>query len=284
VGGDLGPALPRVIGQALLPERRHKETPSDAGTEAHWSLTHGEWVKRFPGLDCGITPASAGDYGLGRNDHRHVVDVYGSLGSRLGFGLVAVGRQVHGTDVRVVAAGPDSIRHPEDARSKLSRLLVVGELDGLVTGDRGVLLASTAADCVPAYLVDPVREVIGLAHAGWRGTALGVLSRGVDAMCDAGAMMESLHVHLGPAICGTCYEVDAPVLEAFDLEGNRAHLDLRGVLSEQARQLGVPAEQISASAWCTRCSDGLLHSHRGGGRSAGRMAAYIGLRQVPMGP
>ena len=282
MGGDLGARPRRVIGRDLLPERRYRETPRDSGTEAHGRLTHGEWVDRFPGLECGITTASAGDYGLGRNDHRHVVDVYGSLGSRLGFDLVAVGRQVHGRDVHVIRADHASTLPPEDARSTPPRLLIVGELDGLVTGERGVLLASTAADCVPVYLVDPVGDTIGLVHAGWRGTALGVLRRGVRAMCGAGAV-ESLHVHLGPAICGSCYEVDAPVLEAFDLEGERAHLDLRGLLTEQARQLGVPTQQISASAWCTRCSDGLLHSHRGGGRSAGRMVAYIGFRPATMG-
>ena len=83
---------------------------------------------------------------------------------------------------------------------------------------------------------------------------------------------------MGPAICGPCYEVDEPVLHALGLRGDREHVDLRAVLSDQAKDEGIADHHISISPWCTRCSDGLLHSHRGGGVAAGRMAAYLGRR------
>jgi YfiH family protein len=271
--------------------------PHDSSLDPGARLVLQEWEEQFPDLRCGITTASDGDYGISRNDPANLADVYGVLGSRLGFDLVAVGRQVHGTDVRVVgrADAEDSPhQHARRARrepgsavwppgsgpSGRARLLIAGELDGLVTGDPGVLLASAAADCVPVYMVDQASGAIGLVHAGWRGAARGILRRGVHALNGMGAESESLHIHLGPAICGSCYEVDAPVLEAFDLDGERARLDLRGLLTQQARRLGVAEEHISASAWCTRCSEGLLHSHRGGGLSAGRMAAYMGRRRA----
>ena len=240
-----------------------REVPRD---DPPRDLTHAEWEERFPGLACGITTSFDDDYGLSRGDAGSRLEAYVSLGARFGFRAVAVGRQVHGTDVRTIEWGT------------ATGLLLAGQVDGLATASSGLLLAATVADCVPVYLHDPVSGTIGLLHAGWRGTAAGVLRSGIRAMNALGAAGESLHVHLGPAICGPCYEVDAPVLQALELPGERAHIDLRAVLSGQAREMGIAGDRTSLSAWCTRCSDGLLHSHRGSGPAAGRMAAFIGRR------
>jgi copper oxidase (laccase) domain-containing protein len=155
---------------------------------------------------------------------------------------------------------------------------LAGRVDGLVTRSRGVLLASTAADCVPVYLLDSATGVVGLVHAGWRGVAGGIFGTGLARALAMGAELGGVRVHLGPAICGPCYEVDGPVLGALGLPGERAHVDLRGLLARQAVAAGLDRLRVSCSAWCTRCAGAELHSHRGSGGQAGRMAAFIGLR------
>lgn len=255
---------------ATVPERAPtpdgapaREVPRDEGRK---DLAHTDWEERFPGLVCGITTAFDTDYGLSRGDAGSRLEAYASLGRRLGFGAVAVGRQVHGNRVRTLGSEPTE------------GLLLAADVDGLTTRHTGWLLAATAADCVPVYLYDPPSGALGLLHAGWRGAAKRILPAGLRALGSLGAGPRSIRVHFGPAICGDCYEVDEPVLRALGIGGDRAHVDLRAVLSHQAREGGVAEGHVSVSSWCTRCSGGWLHSHRGEGATAGRMAAYLGLR------
>ena len=89
-----------------------------------------------------------------------------------------------------------------------------------------------------------------------------------------------IRLHLGPAICGLCYEVDRQVLEQLGRPENRAFLDLRGLLLQQALEGGVEEDLITVSAQCTRCGPEKLHSYRRDGQKSGRMAAFLGLRSV----
>lgn len=244
-------------------DARVREVPRD---ELPRDLVHAAWEERFPGLVCGITTVFDADYGLSRGDAGSRLVAFASLGKRLGFEAVAVGRQVHGSRVRVLRS------------ESVAGVLLADNVDGWATTSSGWLLAATAADCVPVYLFDPFSGALGLLHAGWRGTADRILRRGTRAMSSMGAALDSVHMHLGPAICGMCYEVDEPVLRALGLPGDRARVDLRAVLSEQAKDEGIAGSRISISSWCTRCSEGLLHSHRARGLGAGRMAAYLGRR------
>lgn len=267
MGLDPGTTTPDPVAASGLAERTREHPRDEVGRD----LACTRWEERFPRLRCGITTAFDVDYGLSRGDACSRLEAYSSLGARHGFETVAVGRQVHGTEVRTLEAGA------------ISGLLIAGPVDGVATARPGLLLAATAADCVPVHLYDPVSGSLGLLHAGWRGTAGGILGVGIDALIALGGARDSIHVHLGPAICGACYEVDTPVLHALGLRGNRAHIDLRAVLAEQARAAGIASGRVSISAWCTRCSEGLLHSHRGTGPSAGRMAAYLGLKATDEG-
>lgn len=143
------------------------------------------------------------------------------------------------------------------------------------------MLAVTAADCIPVYLVGPASGVIGLLHAGWRGVAAGVLEAALARMAagwpDAPG---DLVVHLGPGICGSCYEVGREVLGALGLPPEeRGHVDLRVALARRAVEAGVAAERVSVSGRCTRCEGDHFHSHRGSEGEAGRMAAYLGWRE-----
>lgn len=173
--------------------------------------------------------------------------------------------QVHGSSIRVHGDPPAGVT-------------VVGEGDGHVTRTPGVLLTVTIADCVPVFVADPVRRAVGLLHAGWRGTAAGVVESGMAALAEAlGSRVGDLTVHLGPAICGTCYEVGPEVFRALGQRIPPAPrpIDLRRVIKRCATASGTRPEQVTVSRECTLCGDGRYFSHRRG--DAGRQRAFIGI-------
>ncbi|MGH7540748.1 MAG: polyphenol oxidase family protein, partial [Gemmatimonadota bacterium] len=189
-------AAPPALGAESLEGRTIRERPDRA--EPATALRHAGWEAVHAGLACGITTAFAGDFGISGTTVDALLDAYLGLARREGFPRVVVGRQVHGVVVRALAAGaPTGDDEPA--------LLVVSRADGLLALEPGLLLAVTAADCVPVHLLDPVARRAALLHAGWRGTAGGILERAVRAIRDAGSRLDDLHLHLGPAICGRCY-------------------------------------------------------------------------------
>src|SRR5690606_25438459 len=95
-------------------------------------------------------------------------------------------------------------------------LQLAGSADGHATMLADLLLAVSVADCIPVSLVDPGRRAIALLHAGWRGVAAGIITEGIAALRRlAGSSPADLHLHLGPAICGSCYEVGPEVYAAL---------------------------------------------------------------------
>lgn len=153
--------------------------------------------------------------------------------------------------------------------------LAVSEgFDGHVTDRSGLLLTVSVADCVPIFLVAPAARRIAILHGGWRGTARRILHAGLDRLSGDSA---DIHVHLGPAICGRCYEVGPEVHEALGLPApaGPAPVDVRAVLARQAVDAGVAPDHISISEHCTRCGDGFF-SHRAG--EPGRQLGVLGLR------
>ena len=142
--------------------------------------------------------------------------------------------------------------------------------DGHISTTRGIGLAVTVADCVPVFIAHP-SGASALLHAGWRGTAAGILGVALRDLRTAGLEAADLRIHFGPSICGACYEVSPNVHQ--ELTGRTVDVptpvDLRQVLADQAREAGV--RQISISHFCTLCHQGRFFSHRGGdlGRQLG---------------
>lgn len=172
---------------------------------------------------------------------------------------LATARQVHGNRVLVHGLTWEGwLRH--DAA------------DGHVAPDRGIALAVTIADCVPVFIAHP-SGACALLHAGWRGTAGNILGVGVAALRKAGLAARDLHVHLGPAICGRCYEVGPDVYAQITGQSTPANacVNLRAILAAQATALGIP--NVTISERCTRCDNDRFFSHRAG--DAGRMLAVV---------
>lgn len=266
-------------GPSAITERLRVAAPFDL-------YEHVGWEGRFPGLVAGVTAAGPGaDFGLGTaSPPTRFFEAHARLAGQLGFPLGLLARQVHGARVVRLGREPPWFAEGGAGRAEVGptggpHLHVAGRADGLVAACGGVLLTVTAADCVPVYLVDPRTRLLGLLHAGWRGVAAGVLERGVAVALEAGAEAGRLLLHLGPGICGDCYEVGPEVGRALGLgEAGRRTVDLREVLAERAGGLGISGDRLSRSTWCTRCARDRFHSHRGSGDEAGRMAAYLGWR------
>ena len=162
---------------------------------------------------------------------------------------LASAKQVHGTHV---------LLHQET----FDGWLRVDGADGHLLVGAGAL-AVTIADCVPIFIAHP-SGAIGIVHAGWRGTADGILAKGLRLFAANGFPVDELHVHLGPAICGRSYEVGVDVYErltGWPTQRPR-QVDLRALLAEQASQFGVAG--WSASGECTRCDNDQFFSHRAG--------------------
>jgi YfiH family protein len=87
--------------------------------------------------------------------------------------------------------------------------------DAMVTRQKNILLCIQTADCVPVLFADPVNQIIGAAHAGWRGLAAGILQNTLQAMIDLGAKREHIKAAIGPCAWAESYEVGADVMEAF---------------------------------------------------------------------
>jgi len=197
-------------------------------------------------------------------------------------------RQVHGA--RVVMLGGET-RDGLDADAPLSQQ--VGRpggpalldqdgqppaADAAVTALPGNALVVLVADCVPVVLVAP--GAVGVAHAGRAGLAAGVVPATVAALGALGAAPRRVHAEIGPAVCGRCYEVPAPMRAAVDAivpgtatttRAGGPALDLRAGVEAQLRQSGVT--DITVSDRCTM-EDRQFFSHR---RDAGRTGRFAGV-------
>lgn len=188
-------------------------------------------------------------------------------------------RQLHGCEVS--SHDPKAGEKPplREHYSSRGSLTVVEDGDGHVTASPGILLSVTVADCVPISLVDPRTRSLGLLHGGWRGVARGILEAGVTLLTRRyGSRPQELHLHMGPSICGACYEVGPEVHSALGLRvpQHPAPVNLKTLLGERAVAVGVPISQITLSAFCTRCGGSPLFSHRGG--DGERQLGLLGVR------
>jgi YfiH family protein len=153
--------------------------------------------------------------------------------------------------------------------------------DGLVTGVEGLALCLRAADCSLIVVADPERRTLGVAHAGWKGSARGVVVNLVRTLeHHYGSRPETLRAAVGPTIGASRYPVGPEVPGAFlrlrswagehvCARDGRLHFDLAGANAHFLREAGVPADRIEVSDLCTYDDAQLLHSFRRDGARAG---------------
>ena len=256
---------------------------------AHGSLAHGIFTRRggyseppYAGMNVAV---STGD------DPARVQRNLGVIARAVGLPLVSAS-PIHGTTVTTIERLPG-----EDLPRLRARLRGV-RADAMVTNTPGLGLFWGFGDCAPVVLYDPRQRAVGLAHAGWRGTAGAIVPKTIAAMGERfGTRPADLLVGIGPAIGACCYAIGDEVQERFAREplaweharfvertdpgssAARRYLDVAESNVGQIRASGVPAAQIALSGYCTGCRRDLFYSHRCEGEPSGRFGAVIGLRQ-----
>lgn len=195
----------------------------------------------------------------------------------------------------------------------LPRERLVG--DGLITSTPGLVLGIQTADCLPIILVDAKLRVVGVFHAGWRGTLKRIVEKGVGEMRRLfGSRARDLKAAIGPGIRGCCYEVGQEVRDHFESQfayaaklfreveefnevrekypmlfltarapghselPKKIYLDLVEANRRQLLAVGVPAKSIEATPLCANCRPDLLFSYRAEKGKTGRMMGVVGIR------
>jgi len=159
--------------------------------------------------------------------------------------------------------------------------IVREETDGVGTGLPGVLACIFTADCIPLFLVDPVKRQFLLIHAGWRGTLSGIAGKGVRVLQEKGSSPSDLLCWMGPFIGLCCYEVSLELAGRFsrafptvhDAVRGR-HLDLGRINSCQLEQRGIRKENIEICGSCTKCNSERFYSYRARGDLGGRIYSF----------
>ena len=210
------------------------------------------------GVTAFTTGRVAGSYGTQSDEPvRDVMGRWSSLRSRLGAARLATASQVHGEAI---------LEHDRSWTGWLRG----DAADGHLALRAGTAMAVTVADCVPVFIAHP-SGAAGILHSGWRGTAAGITERAIIRLQSLGYRPGELRVHLGPAICGRCYEVSADVARQLTGRdpGRNVAVDLRDLIARRVRDLGVSS--VTTSPYCTRCDNDRFFSHRAGdgGRQIG---------------
>lgn len=229
-------------------------------------------------------PLNSMNLGIGRGDDpAAVIENYKIAGNAIGFDYnrLVFFPQVHKNDIFVA--------REEDAGMGFRTLRP--EYDGIITNVKNLPLATFHADCTPIFLLDPVRQVVGVVHAGWRGTSLEAAGKAVIKMQEVfSCVPENILAGIGPCGGRCCYETDWDVPNAmikslgdeandyFSYSGKKYLIDLAGLNKLVLKRHGICDENITVSGICTCCNPDIYWSHRATGGIRGAMAAIIMLR------
>lgn len=186
--------------------------------------------------------------------------------------------QVHGDKIKVISN--------EDI---INGNLNFSGVDGFITDVPGIVLKTSHADCCPVYMFDPVRKVVGLAHAGWRGTVSKIAENLARNFTEKfGSKTENLICALGPCIGECCFEVGEDVKNEFESlklgmifkknKNGKFNIDIKETNKRILENCGVPSENIIKSDVCSSCNKDWLFSHRATQGKRGNNGAFITIK------
>lgn len=252
------------------------------GTEAVKHL----FSTRMGGVSEGIY--SSMNLSYTRGDRKEAVDEnYRRIAAALGCSVedMVCSDQTHTTNLRIVGRA--------DCGKGITRAKDYSDVDGLLTDEPGVYLATFFADCVPLYFVDTKKKAVALAHSGWRGTVARMGQCVVEKMREAyGTDPADLVAAVGPSICQECYEVSGDVAEAFAAAFHKPgqereillpkgcgkyQLDLWRANEIVLTEAGIPGDNIQVTDLCTCHNNRYLFSHRASRGQRGNLGAFLGL-------
>ncbi|HOP64800.1 MAG TPA: polyphenol oxidase family protein [Spirochaetota bacterium] len=177
--------------------------------------------------------------------------------------------QVHGDSIIHVVSEPSADQ------------VAVAEADGLITAIRGVCLVIRTADCLPVFIYDPVQNVLGAVHSGWKGTLLDISGRCVEDMVRIyGSKPENINAFIFPSIGPASYEVNNDVAKYFPDEteerDGRLFVNLWLRVERSLIKEGLDKSRIFNPQICNRINHGEFYSHRHG--DLGRNLNYAFIR------
>ncbi|MBO4853765.1 MAG: peptidoglycan editing factor PgeF [Oscillospiraceae bacterium] len=210
-----------------------------------------------------------------RENYRRFCDAIGADAARC-----VLSKQVHEANVRLVTS--------DDCGKGLWRDRDYTSADAMICNQPDIPLVVFSADCNVILLYDDATGAVGAAHAGWRGTAQGIVKAAVESMAaQFGTHPSRIRAAIGPAIGPCCFETDNDVPDALRdalgeaaepymaWNGKKWHIDLRAVNALWLRRSGV--ERIDICDHCTACRTDLYWSHRKTGGARGAQIAMISL-------
>ena len=168
------------------------------------------------------------------------------------------------------------------------------DVDGLITNESGIVLATFYADCVPLFIVDTAHKAVGLSHSGWKGTVGKMGACTLKAMKEAyGTDPKDVVVAIGPSICQECYEISEDVAEEFikvfdshilskilvQKKEGKYQLDLWEANYQIFIEAGVDTDHISMTDICTCCNPEYLFSHRASQGKRGNLGAFVSINE-----
>jgi len=160
--------------------------------------------------------------------------------------------------------------------------------DAVLTRKRRILIGVQVADCVPILLYDRQKSVVGVVHAGWKGTAQQILKNAIEILQEEyQSLPEDIFLALGPSIRHCCYDVGEEVkrvIQKVTGEGDYYYkrdgkwfIDLSSANKIQALSMGIPQQNIWQSDECTFCNPDRFYSYRYSKNYAGKQCGLIGM-------
>ncbi|SFA75260.1 MULTISPECIES: peptidoglycan editing factor PgeF [unclassified Bacillus (in: firmicutes)] len=263
--------------------------------EQYYSIKN--WVEQYPGLVAGFTTKNGGsskDSFQSQNFGFHVgdnlTDVCANRESlaksiRVPLEKWVGAEQTHGIRIKKVTSedcGKGSYAYDDSIK----------DTDGFYSTEKGILMTLCFADCVPLYFIAPEKKMIGIAHAGWKGTVHGIGAKMVSTWQQEGIDVERISVIIGPSICKKCYIVDDYVITFVQntlehvekkpynqIQEGQYTLDLQELNKQLLMKQGIKEDQILTTTYCSSCHQDEFFSHRRDNGKTGRMMSFIGWRE-----
>jgi len=194
---------------------------------------------------------------------RHPTNIINFLkNNKIDYQTLFIPEQIHSTNIEVFQ------------KETNESLVKVGETDGLITKDKGVILTVVTADCCPIIFSEEKAGIIGISHQGWRGSIKRMVQKMISKMIDLGAKIDQIKLAIGPTIGECCYDIDDDRYfqflsefdgyskEIFHFRKGRWHLNLAKLNYLLAVNIGVKKENIDFFPFCTQCDKNHFFSYR----------------------
>ncbi|MDX8044941.1 peptidoglycan editing factor PgeF [Gracilibacillus sp. S3-1-1] len=189
-----------------------------------------------------------------------------------------VGEQVHGNEVQIIDTN-------DRASGAFTKDNAIPEIDGLITKEKDIVCAALFADCVPLFFADKKKGIVGISHAGWKGTVANIANKTVERFKDLSSDPKDIEVVIGPSISKDNYQVNDHVIrhidpkyaDCYEGENGQYQLDLQCLNNQLLLDAGISPGHIHKTAYCTYHHSAFF-SHRRDQHPTGRMLGFIALR------